>query len=256
MLQPERQFSSGKYRYGFNAKENDNEVKGIGNQQDYGMRVYDPRLGRFLSVDPLFKDFAFYTPYQFSGNKPIWKIDLDGLEEADPPKNDGKSQIKVVSKSELNFTAGFQFSFGGTKDSRGFGLDFSPASFNILKIEISETIDARTGETKSDYNFNWFTGDVENSVKVKTPVGSFGASNTFKVNSEMDRLPGTQKTAYSYATPSLNVNGVLVSTQYTCTETCTGETSTKVGAKTSASFKFIFGVEYSTSGSVEATETK
>jgi RHS repeat-associated protein len=41
------------YRYGFNGKENDNEAKGEGNQQDYGMRIYDPRLGRFLSMDPL-----------------------------------------------------------------------------------------------------------------------------------------------------------------------------------------------------------
>src|SRR4249919_2797107 len=36
------------YRYGFNGKENDNEVKGQGDQQDYGMRIYDSRLGRFL----------------------------------------------------------------------------------------------------------------------------------------------------------------------------------------------------------------
>ena len=98
---PERTFNSGNYRYGFNAKENDNEVKGIGNQQDYGMRVYDPRLGRFLSVDPLFKDFAFYTPYQFSGNKPIWKIDLDGLEEADPPKNDGKTKVEKTTADKI-----------------------------------------------------------------------------------------------------------------------------------------------------------
>ncbi len=45
--------AEGLYRYGFNGKENDNEVKGEGNQQDYGFRIYDPRLGRFLSVDPL-----------------------------------------------------------------------------------------------------------------------------------------------------------------------------------------------------------
>lgn len=40
------------YRYGFNGKGNDNEIKGEGNQQDYRMRIYDPRLGRFLSVTP------------------------------------------------------------------------------------------------------------------------------------------------------------------------------------------------------------
>src|SRR5690606_17172303 len=52
MMMPGRKYSAGSYRYGFNGKENDNDVKGEGNQQDYGMRVYDPRLGKFLSVDP------------------------------------------------------------------------------------------------------------------------------------------------------------------------------------------------------------
>ncbi|OMP74586.1 hypothetical protein BW716_34585 [[Flexibacter] sp. ATCC 35208] len=68
------------YRYGFNGKENDNEIKGVGNQQDYGMRVYDPRVGKFLSVDPLTPKYPDLTPYQFASNMPIWAIDLDGLE--------------------------------------------------------------------------------------------------------------------------------------------------------------------------------
>ncbi len=79
MGMPGRQFSGG-YRYGFNGKENDNEVKGEGNQQDYGMRIYDTRLGRFLSVDPLVKSYPFYSPYHFAGNNPIENIDLDGAE--------------------------------------------------------------------------------------------------------------------------------------------------------------------------------
>jgi hypothetical protein len=44
---PGRTYTAASYKYGFNGKENDNEVKGEGNQQDYGMRIYDPRLGRF-----------------------------------------------------------------------------------------------------------------------------------------------------------------------------------------------------------------
>ncbi len=71
----------GGYRYGFNGKENDDEVQGVANQQDYGMRIYDPRLGKFLSVDPLIRSYPWYTPYQFAGNTPIQAIDLDGLEE-------------------------------------------------------------------------------------------------------------------------------------------------------------------------------
>jgi RHS repeat-associated protein len=77
----ERSFSSNKYRYGFNGKEKDDEVKGAGNDYDYGMRTYDARLGRFMSVDPLSNNFAYYTPYQYAGNKPIAYIDLDGLED-------------------------------------------------------------------------------------------------------------------------------------------------------------------------------
>ena len=71
------------YRYGFNGKENDNEVKGAGNQQDYGMRIYDPRIGKFLSVDPITAEYPMLTPYQFASNRPIGAIDLDGLEAKD-----------------------------------------------------------------------------------------------------------------------------------------------------------------------------
>ena len=79
---PGRQFTAGNgYRYGFNGKENDNEVKGHGGQQDYGFRIYDTRVGRFLSIDPFTQSYPWYTPYQFAGNMPIWAIDLDGGEE-------------------------------------------------------------------------------------------------------------------------------------------------------------------------------
>jgi RHS repeat-associated protein len=82
MLMPGRKYTAtnSSYRYGFNGKENDNEAKGEGNQLDYGMRIYDPRVGKFLSVDPLTGQYAMLTPYQFSSNNPIHNIDIDGLE--------------------------------------------------------------------------------------------------------------------------------------------------------------------------------
>src|SRR2546421_5397146 len=84
MVMPDRRYYGPNYRFGFNGKENDNEVKGSGNQQDYGMRIYDPRLGRFLSMDPLLKNYPWYSSYQFSGNSPVRFVDLDGMEEANP----------------------------------------------------------------------------------------------------------------------------------------------------------------------------
>jgi len=68
------------YRFHFNGKETDNEVYGEGNVYDYGFRIYNPRLGKFLSVDPLTASYPWFTPYQFSANDPIRNIDIDGLE--------------------------------------------------------------------------------------------------------------------------------------------------------------------------------
>jgi len=86
MLMPGRTYTAStatNYRFGFNGKENDNEVKGVGDQIDYGMRYYDPRAGRFLSVDPIAGKFPFYSPYEYGGNSPIRFIDLDGAETYD-----------------------------------------------------------------------------------------------------------------------------------------------------------------------------
>ena len=107
------------YRYGFNGKENDNEVKGTGNQQDYGMRIYDPRIGKFLSVDPLMEDYPDLSTYQFAGNSPILNTDLDGLEPKNSNDNtqyngSGKAllltgqwkAIEEASKAQARRTAG------------------------------------------------------------------------------------------------------------------------------------------------------
>ncbi|HMS30756.1 MAG TPA: RHS repeat-associated core domain-containing protein, partial [Saprospiraceae bacterium] len=47
---------------------------------DYGFRIYNPGIARFLSVDPLTSDYPSWTPYAFAMNRPIDGIDLDGLE--------------------------------------------------------------------------------------------------------------------------------------------------------------------------------
>jgi len=71
-----RSYTSALYRYGFNGKENDKET----GEQDYGMRIYDQKGCRFLSLDPIGRKFPELSPYQFASNSPIQSIDLDGLE--------------------------------------------------------------------------------------------------------------------------------------------------------------------------------
>lgn len=73
-----------RYRYGFNGKEEDSEGMGGGlSTYDYGFRIYNPALAKFLSVDPLFKSFPWNGPFSFAENSPIEFIDLDGAEKYD-----------------------------------------------------------------------------------------------------------------------------------------------------------------------------
>jgi RHS repeat-associated protein len=102
MLMPGRNFSSEDYRFGFNDKENDNEVYGTSNFQNYGMRMYDPRLARFPSVDPLTSKYPMLTPYQFASNNPIELIDVDGLEGAKPAETNAQTG---TSTSAIDNTA-------------------------------------------------------------------------------------------------------------------------------------------------------
>jgi len=81
MGMPARSFTAGSgenYRFGFNGKSNDDEVKGDNNSLDFGARIYDPRLGRWLSVDPLINKYPFSTSYSFALNSPLQAIDPDG----------------------------------------------------------------------------------------------------------------------------------------------------------------------------------
>ncbi|GIV28892.1 MAG: hypothetical protein KatS3mg027_2706 [Bacteroidia bacterium] len=69
------------YRFGFNGQEKDDEVNGNGNSYDFGARIYDSRVGRWSSIDPLASKYSYESPYVFVGNSPIICIDPDGREK-------------------------------------------------------------------------------------------------------------------------------------------------------------------------------
>ena len=77
MGMPGRKYTAGSgYRYGFNGKEKASEI--TSDDYDYAARIYDGKLGRFLSVDPLQTKYSYITPYHFAGNNPTASIDSDG----------------------------------------------------------------------------------------------------------------------------------------------------------------------------------
>lgn len=77
MQMPGRKHSTGSaIRYGFNGKEKADEVS-IGDY-DYGARIYDGRLGRWLSVDIRFREYPYVSPFVFAFNTPMQATDPDG----------------------------------------------------------------------------------------------------------------------------------------------------------------------------------
>lgn len=92
-LLPGRNYSSGSYNFGFQGQEKDDEVYGVtGASYAFTYRMYDARIGRFQSIDPLTAKYPYWTPYAFSGNRVIDKVEFEGLEPADPPTSDGEIQ--------------------------------------------------------------------------------------------------------------------------------------------------------------------
>ena len=78
MLVPNRHADSDKYRYGFNGKEKDDELKGEGNNYDFGARMLDPRIGRWFAPDKMENSFPSMSTYGYALNNPILFIDPDG----------------------------------------------------------------------------------------------------------------------------------------------------------------------------------
>jgi RHS repeat-associated protein len=87
-----RAYSSTAYRYGFNGKEK--EADGTADHYDFGARIYDGRLGRWLSRDAKSKETPYNTPYCGFLNDPIIFIDPTGNTDVYFDKSGKVKEIK------------------------------------------------------------------------------------------------------------------------------------------------------------------
>src|SRR5690606_22452376 len=95
---------SGGYRFRFGNQEKENDISGVeGGHLTYEYRIHDTRLGRFLSVDPLGREFPWNSSYAFAENEVIRAIELEGLEKIYPNPKSYKlltTYLKVISQDE------------------------------------------------------------------------------------------------------------------------------------------------------------
>jgi RHS repeat-associated protein len=93
-VMPNRHGNDNQYRYGFQGMQKDDEVKGSGNSYTTEFRQYDPRIGRWLSLDPMMKHFSDISPFVAFNNNPLKFVDKDGLSPDDITKKEAKSVRK------------------------------------------------------------------------------------------------------------------------------------------------------------------
>lgn len=133
MEMAERNQSRKNYRYGFQGQEKDDEIKGSGNAVNYKYRMHDPRLGRFFAVDPLTARYAYYSPYQFSGNRVMDMIELEGLEPTESGSYGGEGAIaaEVKDGKEVEGTADQRWTW---EDSKWNKVDFNVTNSELTAI--------------------------------------------------------------------------------------------------------------------------
>ena len=150
-----RTFDSEKYRYGFQNQEVDDEIKGEGNSINYKYRMHDPRIGRFMSVDPLASKYPYNSPYAFSENRVIDGVDLEGLEfyyTADGTylgKIGTSTSIMIVNDSYIKQKGGInetKKNIDQIQNGINVGYDKSPGHLDYLNTTASHKI------TKGEYS--------------------------------------------------------------------------------------------------------
>jgi len=184
MMQPGRTMSTGKYRYGFNGKERDDEVKGDGANIDFGSRMYDSRIARWLSVDAHANKYPQLSPYAYVNNDPVVNQEVDGRDYIIKIflDNEGKGVIQIVSdayaiseegKNEYNAAMNLWQALNGTTvkiNNMEFAVSF------ITNTKVSENLTAAQNAAEAEQYTNVYAGNSKQdgtpNVTNYTQVGS------------------------------------------------------------------------------------
>jgi len=143
MLMPNRHGQSDDYRYGYQGQESDDEIRGSESTSvNFKFRMYDTRVGRFLSTDPLEASYVHNSPFAFSENRVIDGIELEGLEylghnESRVEIINGRIKIKISNYNYFTRTAYRQLENSGPCDNPA--LNVIIGSLKQEKVEVSSS---------------------------------------------------------------------------------------------------------------------
>jgi RHS repeat-associated protein len=132
-----REYAGNGYRYGYNGQEKLKYLHNQENAYEFKYRIYHAGIARFLSRDPLYSTYPFWTHYSFAANSPIRHFDLEGLESA---SNAPKAQTPPRASTGKPFKV---FVFSEPK-KRGEDIYMRTRYYNVSKV-CADGLDKQNG---------------------------------------------------------------------------------------------------------------
>ena len=215
------------YRYGFNGKENICDISGDGNVYDLGARVFNSRLGKLISPDPMETNYPWQGSYSYFKNSPVSVIDFNG--EGDYYGKNGKHLGSDGIKDNLAYTATGVKKQEIMEEGKGTGK-YKTIYENAVKLSVSNSLlnqyantvaQESSGNKLESYalasainNLSKvnYKGNIFNTISAKNQIFGFsdgGNSIEYKNNSEfsMEAVLNALSGGYDYSNGAIRWDG-------------------------------------------------
>jgi RHS repeat-associated protein len=196
-------------QYQYNGKEIQDELDlGL---LDYGARMYEPAIGRFSSVDPKAKEYYSWSPYNYAGNDPVKRVDVNGegwrdvvakaaaliaskVKQAVVTVVTGviNSVKKSVSNTEVAVygEANGSVSIGGQGAAQisGTGADVNASNVELVAGKVESSFGTKGVNNTAEGNYLLKDGNVKTSAGISIGVGVEGHYNREQVINNSAKL--------------------------------------------------------------------
>jgi RHS repeat-associated protein len=194
----------------------DNEVSGTGNSYTTEFRQYDPRLGRWKSLDPLMMMFPHMSPYVGFDNNPVYYIDPYGLSATNNGVGEGEPEGKTLELENVDIVVKRKYKETNPQNNTEFDKKLPSSGIGIgSSINVRYTYggrDAKDGEITHDhYSYkgdgNWTKTRYRKNLNKdrKTVSGNAGISGLAAVDAYM--TPDDTRTGEHVSGGGTSVNG-------------------------------------------------
>jgi len=174
-------------RYLYNGKELQEET----GWYDYGARMQDPWLGRWMAIDPAADKYAPVSPYNYALNNPILFVDPDGEEVKPTNEAAYKAILNTLTAEDAAYV---QLDKNGMID-RGLINQRQSKSGNFQALQTLVNDDRTTEFTVSEgFDFKNSSGDVESGS-----LGGIDYSSELDVMVEFGGLTKEQAKELGYS---------------------------------------------------------